>query len=293
MPPLRAVEPERPEAVQAEADPLRLRGHASLARARRELEEALESGGEPRDAASGQFVGDPRLQGEPPCPVLGAQASHVAVVVVRVDEAGEGRLVQHVGRPAGAAALRGERAGEPLGDDPPREADGRREALRGRPGVQHVVGRERLECADRAAVVAELAVVVVLDDEAAGAFRPAHDLEPPRGAERHADRELVRRGEQHRIHVPEPLDHRAAGVDGDGDRREARGADDLAVRLVPDLLDGDPPRPGRRERAAREPQELAEPSGDDGALHRRDDAAHPAEVVAQRRPERREPRSGG
>ena len=201
MPPLGAVEPERPEAVQAEADPLRLRSDASLARARRELEEALESGGEPRDAASGQFVGDPRLQGEPACPVLGAQASHVAVVVVRVDEAGEGRLVQHVGRPAGAAALRGERAGEPLGDDPPREADGRREALRRRAGVQHVVGRERLERADRATVVAELAVVVVLDDEAAGAFRPAHDLEPPCGAERDADRELVRRGEEHRVHV--------------------------------------------------------------------------------------------
>ena len=243
MPPLGALDPERPEAVQAEADPLRLRGHPSLARPRRELEQALEPGGQPRDAASGQLNGDPRLQGEPACPVLGTQAPHVAVVVVRVDEAAEGRLVQHVGQPAGAAALRGERAGEPLGHDPPREADGGREALRGRPGVQHVVGRERLECADRATVVAELAVVVVLDDEAAGAFRPAHDLEPPRRAEWDADRELVRCGEEHRIHVSEPVDHRAAGVDGNGDRREARGTDDLAVRLVSHLLDGDPRAP--------------------------------------------------
>ena len=153
------------------------------------------------------------------------------------------RLVQHVGEPAREAALRGERAGEPLGDDSPREADGRREALRGGAGVEHVVGRERLERADRATVVAELAVVVVLDDEAAGAFRPAHDLEPASRAERDADRELVRRGEQYRIHVPEAVDHRAARVDGDGDRREARGTDDLAVRLVPDLLDGDPSAP--------------------------------------------------
>ena len=86
---------------------------------------------------------------------------------------------------------------------------------------------------------------------------------------------------------PSAVDHRAAGVDGDGDRREARGTDDLAVRLVPDLLDGDPPRTGRRERAAGEPEELAEPAGDDGALHRRDDTAHPAEVVGQGRPEGR------
>ncbi len=245
----------------------------------------MQARGEPGDAASGQLVGDPGLEGEAPRPVLRSEPSHVAVVLVGHDESLERALVQHVGEPTREAPLLGERGGEPLGHHTPREADGGRKALGRGARVEHVLGRERLERADRPAIVAELTVVIVLDDESARAFRPSHDLDPARRAERDAGRELVGRREQYGIDRLEAADDCAVRVDGNRDGGEAGGTDDVAVRLMSDLLDRDGLGAARRQGAAGEPEELSEAARDHHALGRRDDAAHPAEVLGERRAE--------
>lgn len=63
--------------------------------------------------------------------------------------------------------------------------------------MDDALGVEVLQGADRLAVVAELAVVVVLQDPAAGAPSPVDDGRAPLGMQGHAERELVRGREEH------------------------------------------------------------------------------------------------
>ena len=75
----------------------------------------------------------------------------------------------------------------------------RRERLAHRADREHPLGREALQHADRVAVVAELGVVVVLDDEAVGVARPRDQRVAPLGGEHHAGRGLV--GRRHHDHL--------------------------------------------------------------------------------------------
>ena len=73
----------------------------------------------------------------------------------------------------------------------------RRQGLARRPRVHHQVGRERLHGADRLPVVAELAVVVVLDHDPA----PLRERPAAGRRQRHAERELVGGREHDRVGV--------------------------------------------------------------------------------------------
>ena len=65
------------------------------------------------------------------------------------------------------------------------------------PDVEHAPALvEGLQTLDRPAVVAELAVVVVLEHERAAALRPREEREPPRERQHAAGRELVRRRDE-------------------------------------------------------------------------------------------------
>src|SRR6185312_11391089 len=108
-----------------------------------------------------------------------ANTSHVPVVVAAGEELGERQLIER----------RREVVDEPLvpldlprqagwSDDPP-EAQGGHEGLRDGPDLDDVLGRRALERSDGLAVVPELGVVVVLDDQAGGRLRPAHERVPP------------------------------------------------------------------------------------------------------------------
>ena len=83
--------------------------------------------------------------------------------------------------------------------------------------VDHPVRVEALEGADRLPVVAELAVVVVLQDEAAGGPCPVDDRRPPVRGQRAAERELVGGRQQHRVRG-----ERGQGVDARGTRVEGQ-----------------------------------------------------------------------
>ncbi len=131
----------------------------------------VQPGVDPGDASHG------REQPVAPPPVGDPHAPHVAVVAAGRDQLGERELVERA-RPV-AVRARSEHGIEELArDDEPAEAHAGREALRRGPRVDDVLRRERLQRTDGAPVVAELAVVVVLDHDSAGRPRPRDDFTP-------------------------------------------------------------------------------------------------------------------
>ena len=103
--------------------------------------------------------------------------------------------------------------------DDPSHADRRCQRLRDRAEVDRAVRRERLHRAERLAVVAELRVVVVLDDPTARPPSPVNEPAPPLETQDGSHRVLVSRGDQDRVHIS-PLQHveaHAVLVHGDRD----------------------------------------------------------------------------
>ena len=88
------------------------------------------------------------------------------------------------------------------------------------PEIDDTVGTQRLQGADRLAVVAELAVVVVVEDVTVGALGPLDDRGAPRRMQRHPVRVVVGGGEEHGGHVEvvELGHHRAVLVETDWGR---------------------------------------------------------------------------
>ncbi len=161
------------------------------------------------------------------------------------------------------------------GHHQPPEPEAGRETFAGCPGVDDVLRLERLHGPDRLAVVAEFAVVVVLDEQPAGPRGPVDGPAPPLGGERAAQRELVGRGQQRRIrpietarwiepgHGPGPGEDSAALV-----HRQRPGAqpvlghDAVQVRKAV-RLHGQ----GRGAPAAQRPADQAEALGEPRADH--------------------------
>jgi hypothetical protein len=96
--------------------------------------------------------------------------------------------------------------------------------------VRHPPGVESLDRADRGAVVAELRVVVVLDDQAPGPRRPLHERGAARWRHHHPGRELVGGADHDRV--------RTEG--GQPGRAQAIVVNRASGQGEPGLLDGGP-----------------------------------------------------
>ena len=103
------------------------------------------------------------------------------------------------------------------------------------------VGAECGEQRQRRDVVAQLAVVVVLDDEEALGPGPVHERDPPARRQPRTQRELVRRrAVDGRQPGREGVDDQPVAVDGHRDHVESGAPQRLDGPLVAGLLDGDP-----------------------------------------------------
>ena len=111
------------------------------------------------------------------------------------DQLGQRELLEHR-RPARARLGLEHRLDQRAREHEPRQPQPGRERLARGAGVDDVLGIEALERARGLAVVAELAVVVVLDHDRPALARPGHERRPAGGRERRAERELVGGGEQ-------------------------------------------------------------------------------------------------
>jgi hypothetical protein len=131
---------------------------------------------------------------------------------------------------------------EPLGQGQPGQAQARRQRLRRGARVDHVLRRGALQRSHRLAVVAELAVVVVLDDETAMAFGPGDGGPAPVGPHGHAQRVLVGRRHEHGPDVGrsgQKVGARTTLVDRQRDHAYSLTAHHLAVRRESGILHGD------------------------------------------------------
>ena len=202
-----------------------------------------------------------RLVGEP-------GAAHVAVVRAGGDELGQGDLVEHAGLRVGQRLGRDDVGVQMPGKGEPAKPEAGCQRLAGRPGVGNVLGSERLHRPDRLAVVAELPVVVVLDDEPTAANGPVDRRGTPVGRERDTERELVCRGQQHRIGVAQVAGPGAVGVHGQDPEAEpvrGRGRRDGPARPYSSTASVVAPRarrtPAEQTEALREPGTDHEPVG--------------------------------
>lgn len=238
----------------------------------------MEPRGEPRRRQFGcRALQDAEQTLEPP-PVGEAASPDVLVVGTRADEFGERELVEGRGLHGDGREPFGHGPNELLRQDHPAQAHARGERLARRAEVCDVLGGERLDRADGAAVVAELAVVVVFDEERPRARGPARELGPPSGVERDAERELVGGRQEHGVETAKLVWGRAAAINGQRGRGQAALGEEVAVLSVPVGLDPHAPRPARMEHRAKEPQALREAGAHDDPLGRDPDAPRAGQV---------------
>ncbi len=152
------------------------------------------------------------------------------------------------------------------------------------PGVDDVLRVEALERARGLAVVAELAVVVVLDHDGLPLARPAHERRPPLGGEGRAERELVRGGEERDIRGARR--HGAVLVDRHRHDLAAGRERDRAVEIQARVLHR---QRATRQRRQQQREALVEARADDDPVRVGDHAARAAEVGGERRPQLRAP----
>jgi hypothetical protein len=156
------------------------------------FEDRLQARGYPGDLQP--LIAQGGGQPVPAAPVDQPGPADLPVVAARGDELGQGQLVER-GRPG--SEFRQDRVQQPRRDDQPAEPQAGGQALAGRAGVDDAIGGERLQRAHRLPVVPELPVVVVLDHHAA----PVGRLPAASRVQRHAQRELVRRSQQHGVRL--------------------------------------------------------------------------------------------
>ena len=162
--------------------------------ARRKAEGSVETGGIAADSAARRQValhgGD---EGGTASAVERARAPQVAGEVAGGDEVGKYLLVERGGLAVGQPLGRDKRGNERGRGDDPADAQGREEDSGATTDVDDAAALvQPLQCRQRRAGVAELAGVVVFDDQGLVAGGPVDQLEPPPERERDTGGVLVR-----------------------------------------------------------------------------------------------------
>ncbi len=213
------------------------------------------------------------------------------VELAALEDVGERELVErgraHVG---GLLAL----------DQAPGQRRRRQQPAQAQPGRQHLARRARvhddvaaqpLDRADRLAVVAELRVVVVLDDQRARPRRPVREGRPAIGRQHPARRVLVGGRDDDAVDVEalQEIDPQAVLVDGDAHRVEAGRGERRPVLGVGRVLDRDHARATRPHRPRGEREALREAAADDDVHRVGGGPAGPVEVRGEGDPQLRDP----
>jgi hypothetical protein len=235
-----------------------------------------------RDAARRhlrEVAPEPVDQGVAPAAVDEAGSAQVTIELAALEEVRQGELLDDRRAEVGLGLRPRQFADEPLGDDEPAQPERRCERLAHAPGVHDALGRQSLHGAHRRTVGAVLRVVVVLEDEPAGAG-PVEQRGAALGGENHASGELVRRSGEHQVDVlrDERVGAEALLVDRDRPRLEAGGRELGAARTAAWILDADSSPAAAHDRPPHEGHALGHPRGHDHASRVADHASDPPEV---------------
>ena len=165
---------------------------------------------------------------------------------------------------------------------------GRRPRLRRGAAVHDAIGGEALQRADRAAVVAELGVEVVLHHVAVDGARPLDQLVAAARRQRHTARALVGRGDDGDPGRggAQPLDDEPVPVDRHRLDRYPGAGQPSARRRVAGVLDGERPVPQHLDEQV---ERVAEPGADDDPVRVGVDPPHPRQVLGQLDAQPRQP----
>ena len=247
----------------------------------------MQPGRDPGRLAAGELARERRDQRVAARAVDRAGAAQVAVELAALQEVGQRELL-HDRRAEVVGGLGLDHAGgQPLGSDEPAQPQARRQRLADRPAVGDQLRREPLDRAHRGAVVAVLGVVVVLDDDSAGACGPVDQRGAALRREHHAERELVRRRDERgvrgerleHVHAQPGVVHRHRH-----DLQPVRGQL-LAAGRVRRVLHPDAAPAAGDQGAGEQRHPLRHAGGDDHALGVAGHAAGAAEVAGQRDPQ--------
>src|SRR6266540_7158552 len=195
-------------------------------------------------------------------------AAEVTCKGAALDEAGEGELLEQARAHVVLVLLARERFDQTGWRDQPPEPESGCERLAHRTHIDDLVWCQALECPERATVIAELGVVVVLDDEHAAAVCPGRECLAAGAVEGAAARIRVRGSNKSCVcaAVRQCDQIESALVDRDWHRLKPNRLDRAAMPAVARLLDGNASRSRSPERTAQQRQPLREACADHDAV---------------------------
>ena len=168
------------QALDVDPGPPGTADHRALVGARGQLEHDVEAGGDATDAGAGEVGGERLQQGRALAPVVLAGGADVALEGAAGDQVGERPLLEARAAAVGHGPGGDDGGASSAGKQQPAESEGGCEGL-GDGARQHDrVRRQALQGAGGPAVVAQLGVVVVLENQGAARARPGDQLAPPR-----------------------------------------------------------------------------------------------------------------
>ena len=227
----------------------------------------MAAGLEAQEAQAGGVLGDGAGQGVATLAVDLTHPPYVPVVAARLDQGGEGHLVERGRAATGQRASRRPPPAQRRRHEHPAEADPGGQRLADRAQGDHPVGGESLQRPDGLAVVAELGVVVVLEGSSVDLGCPRDQRVAPLGRQHHAGRALVGRGDD---------DGSGAGVAGSASTSRPSLVDRHGTGIIPARRTGD-------RSCSRRPRILEADARDararEGAQHHVESLAEAADVI--------------
>ena len=208
-----------------------------------------------------------------------AHLSEVSIEVTCRDEVGECRLVDRRHADAPAARLR-HRLDERGRQHEPCDVQTRRERLARSASVDDTTRVETLHRTNRLAVVAELTVVVVLDDPTIAPSRPLDERDSPCRRHRHSEGILVRGRHERRTRssAVEDVDSQSVVIDRNPRDRKAGTCAELGMEGERGVFDRDRVETGGAQRLREHAQCLGEATEDDDVLRIGANRAGTAEI---------------
>ncbi len=247
----------------------------------------MEAGGDAAHAGAGEGGGERLEEDGALAAVALAGGADVAVEGAAGDQLGQRPFVE-----AGAAAV-GHGPGEDDGrhqlgrEQQPAEPEGGGQGLGDGAGEHDRVGCQALQAAGRPAVVTQLGVVVVLEDQGAAVAGPGDQAAAPARLQHGPERQRVGGGDDHRVgrHRGQGGDVDAVVVDRHRHHLEPLGFDRPAGQRVARVLDRDAAAAAPAQQLAEQPQALLVAGGHHHPLRRGHRGPHPPEVLGEGDPQ--------
>ena len=258
--------------------------HGALVDVRWEMRDGVEAGRESGDGDLRRMVGEGSDESAAAGGVDAAHASQVTVEATRFDQAGEGELVDAGAAAVAAGLLRSKVVDHSWRAENPAEAQGRGQGLADRAEGEDVLGSEALDDADGLTVVAELGIVVILDDPAAVAAGPVDQSVSAVGGQHDARGPLMGGREKHSVGAAtvQDVDIKAVVVDRNRDEVGAgpSGGGNRGF-VVAGIFDSDQAHTAIDKGPQHQVQALGEPGAHDQPVGVGGGAAYPVQVAGE------------